>query len=59
MCVLLQLLIFTALRAHIIVVGELYKINYYNYLNSDNDVRKSIMICEITDTADRHFCGYL
>ena len=31
MCVLLHLLICTALRAHIIVVEALYKINYYNY----------------------------
>ena len=31
MCVLLQLLICTALRAHIIVVEALYKINYYYY----------------------------
>ena len=31
MCVLLHLLICTALRAHIIVVEALYKINYYYY----------------------------
>ena len=31
MCVLLHLLICTALRAHIIVVKALYKINYYCY----------------------------
>ena len=32
MCVLLHLLICTALRAHIIVVEALYKINYYYYV---------------------------
>ena len=31
MCVLLHLLICTALRAHIIVAEALYKINYYYY----------------------------
>ena len=31
MCVLLHLLICTVLRAHIIVVEALYKINYYYY----------------------------
>ena len=31
MCILLHLLICTALRAHIIVVEALYKINYYYY----------------------------
>ena len=31
MCVLLHLLICTALRAHIFVVEALYKINYYYY----------------------------
>ena len=31
MCVLLHLLICTALRAHTIVVEALYKINYYYY----------------------------
>ena len=31
MCVLLHLLICTALRAHISVVDALYKINYYYY----------------------------
>ena len=32
MCALLHLLICTALRAHIIVVEALYKINYYYYI---------------------------
>ena len=32
MCVLLNLLICTALRAHIVVVEVLYKINYYYYV---------------------------
>ena len=32
MCVLVHLLICTALRAHIIVVEALYKINYYYYI---------------------------
>ena len=32
MCVLLHLLICTVLRAHIIIVEALYKINYYYYL---------------------------
>ena len=31
MCVLLHLLICTALRAHVLVVEALYKINYYYY----------------------------
>ena len=35
MCVLLHLLICTALRAHIIVVEALYKINYYYYYLTD------------------------
>ena len=34
MCVLLHLLICTALRAHIIVLEALYKINYYYYYDS-------------------------
>ena len=31
MCVLLHLLIYTVLRAHVIVVEALYNIRYYNY----------------------------
>ena len=37
MCVLLHLLICIALRAHIIVVQALYKVNYDNDDDDDDD----------------------
>ena len=48
MCILLHLLICTALRAHIIVVEALYKINYYYYVfNLYSGIRDPIIfVCE-------------
>ena len=51
MCVLLHLLICTALRAHIIVVGALYKINYYYHF----DVTKMSYVMEGTYRSSQ-FC---
>ena len=45
MCVLLHLLICTAVRAHIIIVEELYKINYY-YRYSKTKQNKSSVVKE-------------
>ena len=51
MCVLLHLLICTVLRAHIIVVEALYKINYYYYYY---DEQKKLRVDVESEIAPNH-----
>ena len=51
MCVLLHLLICTALRAHIIVVEALYKRNYYYYYVA------TAVVCGWTGVTCCYFCS--
>ena len=34
-------------------------LSHFHQIKSDNDLTKPMMICEIIDDVDYHFCGYL